>query len=103
MVVSAGIDRKEQQIPKDQAEPIWKGFLSWQVGLALLAVGGYFLTIVYPDKVPSIGPSQSDRSVTDLNLLSESVLDDFYKTEAGKLVAAGRYDDAVVQAEKAVK
>ena len=87
----------------EDKEPIWKGIVSWQVGLAIVAVTLYFVTIINPDKVPSVAPNRPVGAVDDLTLLSESVLDDMNKREPQKLLAAGKKDAALSAAEKEVK
>lgn len=94
--MSAGVDLK------DQNEPIWKGLVSLPVGLAILAVAAYAFTIVNPDKVTAINSTQSDKSVKDVSLLADSVLEEVGKTEPEKLLSSGKNDQAIAEADKDV-
>jgi len=87
----------------EKNEPFWKGLLSWQAGFAVISLVGFLFTIVNPDKVPSTGPSSTDRVAKDLNLVSESVLDDVKKKAPMKLLAQGNYADAIAAADKQLK
>ena len=87
----------------EQNEPIWKGILSWQVGLALVAVALYFFTIVNPDKVPNQPTSPSDRSVEDLSLMTEPLLAEVSNSEPEKLLAGGKDKAAIAAADKDIK
>lgn len=87
----------------EQNEPFWKGFVSWQAGFAALTLVGFLFTIVNPDSTPSVGPGPTDRAVKDLNLLTESVLDDVKKKTPMKLLSEGSYDEALSSADKQLK
>ena len=87
----------------EKNEPFWKGLLSWQAGFAVISLVGFLFTIVNPDKVPSTGPGSTDRVAKDLNLVSESVLDDVKKKAPMKLLAQGNYADAIAAADKQLK
>jgi predicted Zn-dependent protease len=86
----------------EKNEPIWKGFVSWQAGFAVLSLAGFLFTIINPDKVPS-NAAPADRVVKDLNLVTEAVLEDVKNKAPMKLLTAGKNLDAIAAAEKQSK
>lgn len=86
----------------DQAEPIWKGLISWQFVCAIVAIAAFFFTIVNPDKLAATGSSKADGAV-DIKLSTEGVLDDVARDSASRDLAAGKAAEAIAQADRELK